>query len=352
MSGANAVRSPTAGQPRRPWIGAFVAGLTGLAAASATPLAAQTMSIQAITSNTPALANVASAASGNTVFRVDPSTGTISKLSGAGARTSTGASRARVTVRCTGTAALCDSTRLRVRIGVSGSPTGRLSALTNFSVASGTATILAPPTPGSPITFLIEPVGRNSNKTFWVGTDMTVRGDDSGLATGAATAGFNVRVAADPATPAAPGTDGIAIATVRRSTAISKVSDLSFGSLVRPRTGSSTVTINASTGVRTVGGNGVGLPSPAPQRAVYTITGEGARTLSVSLPANFPMVHSNGTNSLTVALSRNPTGSLTLSGTAGGAGSVTLNVGGSFPMGTATLPGTYTGSFNITMQYN
>lgn len=352
MNGANARRSSAVGQPRRRWTSARTVGLIGLAAAGATPLVAQTMSIQAITASTPNLANVASAASGNTIFSVDASTGTISKLSGAGARTSTGTSRARVTVRCTGTAAQCDSTRLRVRISNSGSPTGRLAALTNFSVASGTATIMSPPAPANTINFLVEPIGRNSNKTFWVGAHMTVRGDDSGLATGAATAGFNVRVAADPANPAAPGTDSVAIANVRRSTAITKVSDLSFGSLVRPRSGSSTVTINAGTGVRTVGGNGVGLPSPAPQRAVYTITGEGARTLSVSVPANFPMVHSNGSNSLTVTLSRNPTGTLTLSGTAGGAGSVTLNVGGSFPMGTATLPGIYTGSFNVTMQYN
>lgn len=352
MSGANAIRSSAVGQPRQRRAIVRAAGLIGLAATGAAPLAAQTMSVQAITASTPNLANVASAASGNTVFNVSAATGSITKLSGAGARSSTATSRARVTVRCTGTAAQCDSTRLRVRIANSGSPTGRLSALTNFSVASGTATIMSPPAPANVINFLVEPIGRNSNKTFWVGADMTVRGDESGLATGAATAGFNVRVAADPANPAAPGTDSVAIANVRRSTAITKISDLSFGSLVRPRTGSSTVTVNAATGVRTVGGNGVGLPSPAPQRAVYTITGEGARTLSVSAPASFPMLHSNGSNSLTVSLSRSPTGTLTLSGTAGGAGSVTLNVGGSFPMGTATLPGIYTGSFNITMQYN
>ncbi|MDO9489138.1 MAG: DUF4402 domain-containing protein [Sphingomonadaceae bacterium] len=352
MSGANAIRSSAAGQPRRRRTRTFAVGLIGLAAAGATPLAAQTMSVQAITANTPNLANVASAASGDTLFSVDPSTGSITKLSGAGTRTSTATSRARVTVRCTGTAALCDSTRLRVRISNSGSPSGRLAALTSFSVSSGTATILSPPAPSNVIDFLIEPVGRNSNKTFWVGANMTVRGDESGLATGAATSGFNVRVAADPAVPATPGTDSVAIANVRRSTAITKVSDLNFGALVRPRTGSSTVGIDAATGVRTVGGNGVGLPSPAPHRAVYTITGEGGRTLSVSLPASFPMVHSNGSNSLTATLKRSPTGNLTLSGTAGGAGTVTLNVGGSFSMGTATLPGSYTGNFNITMQYN
>ncbi len=350
MSGANAIRPSAVGQPRRAKWHARIAGLVGLA--GAVPLAAQTMSVQAITANTPNLANVASAASGDTIFSVDPSTGTITRLSGAGTRTSTTASRARVTVRCTGTAALCDSTRLNVRIGNSGSPTGRLAALSSFSVSSGTATILSPPAPGNPISFQIEPIGRNSNKTFWLGAHMTVRGDDSGLPTAGATSAFNVRVAAEPSVPATPGIDGVAIANVRRSTAIIKVSDLGFGALVRPRTGSSTVTINASTGVRTVGGNGVGLPSPLPQRAVYTINGEGARTLSVSLPANFAMVHGNGSDSLTVTLKRSPTGNVTLDGTAGGPGTATLHVGGSFPMGTATLPGIYTGSFSITMQYN
>lgn len=352
MSGANARRPFAVGQPRRRRRYAFAVGLIGLAGAGAPQLAAQTMSVQAITSNTPNLANVASAASGDTIFSVDPSTGVITKLSGAGTRTSTTASRARVTVRCSGAAALCDSTRLNLWIGNSGSPTGRLAALTHFSVSSGTATILSPPAPGNPISFQIEPIGRNSNKTFWVGSHMTVRGDDSGLPTASATSGFTVRVAAEPGVPATPGTASVAIANVRRSTSITKVSDLAFGAVVRPSGGTSRVTIDPATGARTLGGSGVGLSSPAPQRAIFTINGEGARTVSVALPGSFPLVHSNGSDSLTVTLKRSPTGNLTLSGTAGGPGTATLNIGGNFVMGTATPSGVYTGSFGLTIQYN
>lgn len=335
-----------------PWRRRFVAAAFAPALFAGVPAAAQTIAIQAIGANTPALGTVAAAASGNTVFQVAASTGAVTKISGNGIRTTTGNTRAQVTIRCTGTVAECNAASIRVRIEAAGTPTGRLAALTNFNVASGTATIPSPPAPANILTFVIDPIPRNTNRTFWVGADMTVPGDNSGLVSGNSTAAFNVRVSVNPATPVAPGTNGTAIATVRRAASIAKTADLDFGKIVRPTSGNSTVTINASTGARTVGGNGVGVPSPAPQRAQFTISGEGGRTLSVTLPSNYVLTHSNGTNTITANLSRAPTGTLTLSGTQGSAGSVALNVGSSFTMPATTVPGVYSGTFNVTVQYN
>ncbi|MFC3711053.1 DUF4402 domain-containing protein [Sphingoaurantiacus capsulatus] len=335
-----------------PWRRRFHAAAFASALITGAPTFAQTIAIQTISANTPALGNVAAAAMGNTLFQVAASTGAITKISGNGVRTTTGNSRAQVTIRCTGTAAECNAASIRVRVAATGSPTGRLATLTNFNVASGTATISSVPTPANILNFVIDPIPRNTNRTFWVGADMAVQGDNSGIASGAATAPFNVRVSVNPATPVSPGTNGTAIATVRRAASIAKIADIDYGTVVRPTSGNSNVALNASTGVRTVGGNGAGVPSPAPRRAEFTISGEGGRTLSVTLPSNYVLTHSNGTNTITANLSRSPTGTLTLSGTQGSAGSIGLFVGSSFTMPAAVVPGVYSGTFNLTVQYN
>ena len=58
-----------------------------LAALASSPASAQLITIVSVDAGTPNLGTVASAASGDTVFRVAPDTGQVTRLSGAGAET-------------------------------------------------------------------------------------------------------------------------------------------------------------------------------------------------------------------------------------------------------------------------
>lgn len=136
---------------------------------------------------------------------------------------------------------------------------------------------------------------------------------------------------------------------------VTKDRDMQFGTLVKPRTGSAKVTI-ANDGTRTLG---TGIASPAssatPTSAKFTITGEGAQAMTVSVPASFNLV--NGSDTLAVTTSNDgsvaSTGTTkTLSGTLGSEGSYTVQVGGEFTLASTTATGTYTGSFTVTAAYN
>lgn len=316
---------------------------------SAMPTYAQSIAIQSITALN--LGNVASAPANNTVFTVTPSTGAVA-VSGGGGRISTGLVRATVTIRCTGSAAQCNGATINVRVGTTGSPSGRAAAMTNLTAASGTATLVSAPAAGNPISFQISPIPRNTNRTFYVGGEFNIVGDSGAGTWGTSNAPINVRVAVAPTTPATPGTDSSSTAFVVRSMSVAKVSDLNFGSIVRPTTTNGTVTYNAQTGAISRTGNAVIAATPR-SRAEFTITGEGGRVVSPSFGAStFTLTRSGGSETLTVTLSRFPTGTLTLSGAAGGSGTGTLYVGGSFPIATTTVRGAYAGSFNVIFNYN
>jgi hypothetical protein len=135
---------------------------------------------------------------------------------------------------------------------------------------------------------------------------------------------------------------------------LTKVNNLAFGTIVRPATGSSTITMSTSSDTPTVdSGTAVVLSGGTKTRASYTVTGEGGQAVSISVPANFNMT--SGANSITVTLTPEAT-SDTLSGTLGTTGNFsgdgTLYVGGSFAVTNSTASGDYTGSFSTTVAYN
>jgi hypothetical protein len=109
--------------------------------------------------------------------------------------------------------------------------------------------------------------------------------------------------------------------------------------------------VNNSTGARTVTGTGaIGLSSPTPTRATYTVSGEGGQVFSITVPTSFQMT-GPGTP-LTVSLTPTASGSQTLSSALGSAGTFPFGVGGSFPISSTTTTGAYSGSYSITVQYN
>ena len=139
-----------------------------------------------------------------------------------------------------------------------------------------------------------------------------------------------------------------ATTTIIQPISISKSTDLAFGTIVKPASGTSTISVN-SAGVRSITGNAVATNASGVSRALFNVTGEGASVFSISVPASFSM--SSGSNSLVVTTSASAA-SATLSGPVGSQGSATFGVGGSFLLASNTASGAYSGNFVVTVTYN
>jgi spore coat protein U-like protein len=130
---------------------------------------------------------------------------------------------------------------------------------------------------------------------------------------------------------------------------ITKDADMNFGTLIRPAA-DATVTLGTDgvvSGVTKV----TGSTSAA---AKFTVNGEGGQQYSISETASL----ANGANSLPLTLTKvgGATGTLdenvgTLSGDLGSAGSGELLYGASFPITSATATGAYTGTLEVTVNY-
>lgn len=141
-------------------------------------------------------------------------------------------------------------------------------------------------------------------------------------------------------------------ATIIQPITLTKNTDLAFGKVARPSSGSNTVSVNETSGSRTTtGGGNAALIASTASRATYSVAGEGGQTFSISVPASFDMTRSGGSETLTVTLAGTAT-SGTLSGSLGSAGAASFGVGGSFPVASTTATGAYTGSFDVTVAYN
>lgn len=320
-------------------ISAFALVLFGAATARA-----QTFGLS-IADSVPNLGSVASAASGDTVFAIS-STGAITKSSGNGARVSTTTSVASFTVTCNNNSA-CDSRQLSGTISNVGT-SGRAGSLT-FTDIVGTNVTNESGT--NPRTFRLPAIGRSSSKTFQIAMTFPIKGDSSGAATGTANASFQIALSPYNGSGNSVSDTGTATATVLRSISLDKTADLAFGRIVRPISGSSTITVSATTGLRSISGSAAGLPTPSTSRAAYAVTGEGGRTLSISIPATVTMTRTGGSDTLSITTT-NTLSSPKLSSILGNAGSYNFWVGGSFPITSTTTPGAYSGVFTVSAAYN
>ena len=311
---------------------------------------AQSLTVNSVASVN--LGKIAAAAVGDTRFQVAPAGGLVTKLSGSGARVSPGSGNIFVTVSC-GNQGYCSSQNILVAIAQTGVPTNRAYALENFTVSTSgaSATIATTPTTGNSISFQIGPIGRNSSKTFYVGYDFVVKGDSSGAASGNSTAGLSVTISRtngnNPATAS-----GTVSASVFRTLTAGATQAMSFGMISRPRDGPGQVTLAPGAASVVTSGDGVtSRPGSSITSAIVGVTGEGGQSISVSIPSTFTM-HGPGGSTIVVTPSADKSGSLTLPGSLGAAGSETVTVGGSFPLSTSTPTGAYTGSFSVIFQYN
>lgn len=162
-------------------------------------------------------------------------------------------------------------------------------------------------------------------------------------------------VVSAPAFAAVDDTSATANVTAKiiRPISVTNNSGLAFGTIVKPSTGSNTVTVDTA-GARAItgGGDAVALGSTSANNAQFTIGGEGGQSISVVVPASFNLT---GPGSITVTTSNDIAGDpglQTLSGTLGGGGTLVVKVGGSFSVDGSTATGDYTGSFNVQAYYN
>jgi len=311
------------------------------------------------------LDKVISAPSGETVFRLDPQSGQVSKITGNGRRLSNSTVRVLVTIRCsTGNGWVdsddhdsgggndkirCGKDRPWVRIGPIGVTTGRALPLQNFTVAMSSASLASGVSGSAPIRFQLNPIGDNQSRTFYVGAEFPVAGDDSRRPSGYGLAPYYISVSEDSDGDGAYATKlTSAVLSANRAISITKVSDLRFGIVSRATT-SGTITIDPNTGERTVTGGGYGYPTPAWGPAVFDITGEGGQSFSISVPQTIQLA---GPTNLNVQTTKNLGNTATLPGSAGSSQTVQLKVGGYYPIANGSLIGTYSGNWTVTIDYN
>lgn len=152
---------------------------------------------------------------------------------------------------------------------------------------------------------------------------------------------------------AAPTATASASATIISPIAITKTSDLVFGNLAVGAVGGNVAISTAD--VVTISGAGTTVAQPAgntgsPAAAVFGVTGEASLTYAITLPTDGSVSISDGaSNTMQVnGFVSNPG----TTGTLSGAGTDTLKVGATLVVGNNQVPGTYTGTFSVTVAYN
>ena len=138
-------------------------------------------------------------------------------------------------------------------------------------------------------------------------------------------------------------------ATILQSISVTASSNLGFGTIVKPSSGTSTISVSTA-GSRSInGGNAVIANTSGVSAASFLVQGEGGSAISVSVPPTFSMAA--GTNTLVVTTTSTTTAG-NLTGGIGTQGSFTVGVGGSFPLQSTTASGAYSGNLVVTAQYN
>ena len=149
-----------------------------------------------------------------------------------------------------------------------------------------------------------------------------------------------------PAQAVTPATQATATAKIYRPLTISFVQNLDFGTVVLSGAGtwSGEVVSIDQTGALTCGG-GVNLTcSGSPQAAKYHLVGTNNAVVTISSPAF------NLTGPGTLAFTPNAPATVNL-GTSGSSTGVDFGVGGSITLASTTPDGVYSGTFNVTANY-
>lgn len=128
--------------------------------------------------------------------------------------------------------------------------------------------------------------------------------------------------------------------------AISNTQALGFGKFVAGSGG--TVTVSPAGG-RSASGGVVLVPSGPGAAAQFIVSGDANVSYAISLPGNGVVVLTSSANSMAV---NNFTSSPSSTGTLGAGGSQTLSVGATLSVGSNQASGSYSGTFDVTVNYN
>jgi hypothetical protein len=143
-------------------------------------------------------------------------------------------------------------------------------------------------------------------------------------------------------------------ATIVEPISIANSRDLAFGSIAKGVNGGTVVLTPASTTVRSGTGD-VTLVTSTYSSAKFTVTGDAGRSFFITLPGTVSIATSAGAGdnmSVGTFTSDASTSSSTLSGTIGsGTGSLVFYVGATLTVKSTQLPGTYSGNFDVTVNY-
>ncbi|MFQ5775253.1 MAG: DUF4402 domain-containing protein [Kiloniellaceae bacterium] len=135
-------------------------------------------------------------------------------------------------------------------------------------------------------------------------------------------------------------------ATIVTPIAISNVNSLEFGK-VAAGTASSVVRISSAGARSLVSGDATLVSGGTIQAASFSVTGEASTGYAITLPSSITI--SAGANNMTVnTFTDSKGGTSTLDGT----GNDTFTVGADLTVGASQAAGAYTGTFNVTVNYN
>lgn len=300
---------------------------------------AQTLSVDIQQSAALDLGKVVGGASGNTVFRISPS-GTVTVASGTGSRTSSGSVTApSVVVKCTNASGHnCSSYTIYLTLKGTGRSGTVTATPTNFELSSGSMYAES----GSTTIWRLGTLTSGINYTYTLGMDVPIGA--AAATTGSGTFSFSAAVGTSSSGSTSPiDTGGTGALTTIKQLSITKNVDLAFGRVVKPTSGSSTVTVTGA-GVRTITGGGVIISSPF-SAANYTVTGQASQSVSIT-SSSFNMT--NPTNDTLLVTPSLPVGLTAI----GSGGTYTFSVGGAFTMTSTTPTGLYTGNFSVSASYN
>ena len=142
---------------------------------------------------------------------------------------------------------------------------------------------------------------------------------------------------------AATGTAN-ASAVILTPISITKNVDLAFGDVYPDAAAAGTVTVDAA-GTRSAGG-AAALGATAGAAAQFAVSGEASAAYTITLPAA-AVTLTSGADTMTVdAFSTDGTGTLD------GTGNENINVGATLNVGVNQPAGTYSGTFDVTVNYN
>lgn len=138
--------------------------------------------------------------------------------------------------------------------------------------------------------------------------------------------------------------------TLWNTLAMSQVTPLSFGSL-EVKSGASVIRIAPQSGIRSVvsgSGNVILGSSPSPTAGQFGISGQPNANISISLPSSITLNGSNGGTMTVNNFTGYPSSTTT---TLSASGARSLYVGADLNIGAAQASGTYSGTYNVTVNY-